>query len=205
MENDKLLGSIFCQFGGYQFQKFIVRRVVTAISCIFFNEIAYIGFFSKEIDERMVIALIGKESSPVARFLKCCDNSFLPIDGIEVVRRNRRHQHRDTFVRSIGFCQYMREGCQSFYFGKFRIRIAVIPVNRPVSGTGCLSDYHNINFPILLRTGGFCLKSKIIRGFRIVLRLCSTLEGKCNIITYVCRIQIRFQFITGIKQISSYQ
>ena len=29
----------------------------------------------------------------------------------------------------------MREGCQSFYFGKFRIRIAVIPVNRPVSGT----------------------------------------------------------------------
>lgn len=59
----------------------------------------------------MVIALVGEESCLIACFFECCNDTFLLINGIEVMCRNRRHQHRYTFMCSIGFGQDVAESC----------------------------------------------------------------------------------------------
>ena len=136
----------------------------------------------------MVIALVGEKSRSISRFLECCNNSFLLINGIEVMSRNRRHQHRYAFVRGVRLGQHVAKGCQPLYFGKFRVRFTIITIKRPVGGTGRFSNYHDVDFPILSRMNGFCLISEIFRGLCIVLCLCGTLKGQCNVIAHIGRI-----------------
>ena len=128
MKHDKLFPVPFRQFFFYQFQQFIVGRIVCRIRRVFFYKIKCVGFHPEEIDERMIITLIGKKGRPVTSFAKGCDDSFLIVNGIEVTGGNTGHQHGYAFVGGIGFCQNFRESNDSRLTGQQWICLTFISV-----------------------------------------------------------------------------
>ena len=51
------------------------------------QEVVLVGLHAKEVDERVVGALVGEEEGMESRFAECCNQALLLIDAVEVLSR----------------------------------------------------------------------------------------------------------------------
>ena len=188
MQHDKLFAVSFRKFLLHQCQQIIIRKILTGSQRIFLDEVTVIGFFSKEVDKRVVVTLIGEESCLETCFFESGNNSFLMIDGIEILCRNGRHEHRNTLMSCIRLGQHIRKSRQAGYLRQFGICLTIITVQRPIERTGSLSHYQYVNLPVFCRMRGGGIESEILRSLFIIESPGIPLHGKHYVIAHIDRI-----------------
>ena len=109
----------------------------------------------------MIIALVGEKGCLITCLLKGRDDSFLMVNGVEVIGCNIGHQHGYAFMGGIRLRQDFGESNNSRLTGQKRIRLPFISVELPVQCTGSLSHYHYIHFTLVCRMSGLGMESKI--------------------------------------------
>src|SRR3712207_558510 len=100
MKQNKLLLCAFVQLTLHHFQKHVIRRIVcnTGIRFLFHKD-GSVGFHAEEVDERMVVTLIGEKCRAVSRLFESGDNAFLPVDRIIAVRSEERRVGKECRSR----------------------------------------------------------------------------------------------------------
>ena len=97
-------------------------------------------------------------------------------------------------MRGIALCDCIPEYDQTLCAGQTGIRFPVVTVQLPVGGSGCFSDYIDVNLAFGSLGRAPCMVCEILRGVFATVHLAELRTAKTEIIENIDRKNVGFQY-----------
>ena len=203
VEHDQLLRTLPAEYVADRGEHLIVVHIDTSGPLP--DEHPVVGLPAEDVDERMVVTLVGDERGVEAGLPERCDDTLLTIDDIVVLGRSRRQEHRHALVGGVGLGDSIAEHDEAAGAGEQGRRVAVVAVKAEAAGARRLADDQHINLAHGTGMGRPGMEGEARRCLRIVRRGMGAVDGQDDVVEHIDGIEMETGTVAGAGGVAACQ